>query len=87
MAYTANLPEWLRRILLGILFLGASFFLFAGFGMWLGNPGGYHESLIVQPTPVTSIFLALLLARGIAWMLRQPEAGLRKSERDLSHST
>ncbi len=67
-----EIPEGLRRVFVGVLFMVASFFAFLGFGMWLGTPGGYHESLVEKLMPLASVLFAVLLAKGIAWLLRQP---------------
>lgn len=70
-----ELREGVRRLLLGVLFLAASVFLFLGLATWLVTPGGYHESRVEHLMPVAFILLALLLAWGVARILRKPESG------------
>ncbi|SRR6266576_4250721 len=77
-----TLPEGPRRLLLGILFLAASFLLYLGMAIWLFNPAGYHQTPADQATPLLFIVPALLLVCGIAFMLRRQESDPYKG-RDL----
>jgi hypothetical protein len=75
-----ELPEWLRRFLVGVFFIAASFFLYLGFAIWLLTPGGYHESAVEQLMPLVFILVSLLLVWGIARMLRKPDSGSVKGQ-------
>src|SRR5208282_6455076 len=76
-----ELPDWLRRVLLGVLSLAASFFLFVGFGLWWATPGGYHKPLLEELMPFASIFLALLLARGLrGWFVSRSRVQAKERE-------
>jgi hypothetical protein len=66
------LPRGLRFFLVGLLFIAASFLLYAGLAMLLLTPGGYNESALEKAMPLSLILVALLMAWGIARMLRQP---------------
>ena len=75
-----ELPDGLRRFLLGIFFIAASFLLYLGIAMWLLTPGGYQQSVVEQLTPPAFILVSLLLGWGIARMLRRPESGTVKRQ-------
>jgi hypothetical protein len=73
-----ELPDGLRRFLLDIFFIAASFLLYSGLAMLLLTPGGYHESIVEQLLPLVFILMSLLLGWGIARILRRPQSSYFK---------
>ena len=67
-----QLPNTIRRSLIGGFFVVASTLLYFGVSIPLITPGGYHETLADRLVPPSLIVLSLVLCGGIVRLRRGP---------------